>query len=102
MLDKVTVIPRGPEDLSATAEAILAANPQHEAHRRWERATLDVIPLPGRAAPVRPLLHRGDWVDGRGDVWTVVTASLHEDSEDDGSTYLWHEYEVVKGKLHIG
>jgi hypothetical protein len=88
MLDKVTVVKRG-----QTKDFPLISD---------MTATLEVIPQPGREAPVRPFLHRGDWVDdGLGNIWTVTSALLHEDDEDDGTPYLWHEYDVVNGMRQV-
>lgn len=69
--------------------------------RGWERATIDVSPQPGVQIPVRPFLHRGDWMDdGQGTQWTIVTALLDEDI-DGREPYLWHAYEAVKGTHRI-
>lgn len=65
-------------------------------------AVIDVIPREGHSVPYRPFLHRGDWVDdGQGNVWTVLSALLHEDDDNDGKPYLWHEYEVVNGMRKV-
>lgn len=86
MLDKVTVTPRTRQEIPGFP---LAGD---------EVAAIDVIPQPGRTVPWRPFLHRGDWMDdGQGNVWTVLSALLHEDDDNDGEPYLWHEYEVVNG-----
>jgi hypothetical protein len=65
-------------------------------------ACMTVLPASGQVVPLRPFLRRGDWTDDvRGCVWTVLTAHLHEDDEDDGTAYLWYEYAVVRGMLDI-
>lgn len=100
MIDKVTVIERPRDGLSDAAESILRDSLElaPSSVRGWERASIDVIGHPGTPVPVRPFLSRGDWMDdGQGNVWTVVTALLHEEDDNQGDAYLYHEYEVVKG-----
>lgn len=118
MLDRIEVTSRIADGLSDGAEDVLKATHHPDGVPQYERGAIDVHPQPGGVAPTRPFLHRGDWMDdGLGNIWTVVTALLHEDDEvedgvEDGdgdvnydesasTPYLWHEYEAVLGMHHI-
>ena len=98
MLDKVTITPRARAELGDAAQERVEISLQYETIATKTFAAIDVIPQRDQSAPRRPFLHCGDWMDdGQGNIWTVLTALLHEDDEDDGTPYLWHEYEVVGG-----
>lgn len=98
MLDRTTITPRSYSALSDAAQEVMRLSLRAEAVELGAFAAIDFLPRDDRIAPHRPFLYRGDWLDdGRGNLWTVLTALLHEDDEDDGTPYLWHEYEVVNG-----
>lgn len=103
MLDKVTVTRRTFRDLGTAAVQRALRWLNSEVVENGIFTAIDVLPQEGKSAPVRPLLHPGDWFDdGRGTIWTVLTTLLHEDDDDDGKPYLWHEYEVVQGMHCVG
>jgi hypothetical protein len=105
MIDKITVVHRRFSEISDAAQAVMESSlSSYDGFENFPYGTIDVIPHPGKTIPVRPFLHRGDWVDdGRGNLWTVVTALLHEDDDknDEDGPYLWHEYEVVEGMRKV-
>lgn len=98
MLDRITVTPRTFRDLGKAAQQRSIRFLSGDVLEGGTLAAIDVLPNPDRSTPHRPFLHCGDWVDdGNGTLWTVLTALLHEDDDDEGEPYLWHEYEVVQG-----
>lgn len=103
MLDKVTVVPRKYADLGDAAQDVVKSSIlRTDVIEKDTFASIDVIPKGDRHSPHRPFLHRGDWLDdGQGTLWTVLTALLHEDDDDSGEPYLWHEYEVIGGMLRV-
>lgn len=101
MIDKVTVTQRRYDELSKTARKRVHGSLGAEARETGAVAAIDVCPQDSRQRPVRPLLHVGDWMDdGQGTMWTVLTVILHEDDDNFGNAYLWHEYEVASG-MHL-
>lgn len=101
MIDKIEITPRARGELSDAAQALLIASLTPQVIAEGGFACLDVNPKRGDSVPLRPFLHRGDWVDdGLGNLWTVLTALLHEE-DGDGGPYLWHEYEVAPGMHRV-
>jgi len=98
VIDRVVTTWRSARELSEAAKELIHRNLPEGAAVKEKFAAIDITPKDDRSSPHHPFLHRGDWMDdGQGNMWTVLTSLLHEDTDGGGDPYLWHEYEMVEG-----